>query len=226
MGLVVNALVNLSTNLPPTLSTTQVASVRKKLKSEMTNLIKHPATQDFLEKITPRLLDLGSTPQEIARVLPKVDESRKYNKRALPQEGENDPKRIKLEDKSSEEDNYTKQQRAITMNENYLIEKLTLPTASEIVLKGLLELPQKMPNNFKVDYNEALKKGKPGEVKTVARLMAELFVENGVGPGSSIIGKGVLLRKQEDIKKKRPREDDDEQEPQVCKHNFHIFFIL
>lgn len=59
MARVVSAIESLYNNLPPTLTTTQVNSVRKKLKSELTGLIKHPAAFDFIDKLTPMLLDLG-----------------------------------------------------------------------------------------------------------------------------------------------------------------------
>lgn len=60
MSFVVPALENLQSNLPPTLSTTQVSSIRKKLKSELTSLIKHPAAFEYAEKISALLLELGN----------------------------------------------------------------------------------------------------------------------------------------------------------------------
>ena len=59
MSDVIKAIENLHSNLPPTLSTTQVNSVRKKLKSELSALIKHPAASDFIDTIHSILLDLG-----------------------------------------------------------------------------------------------------------------------------------------------------------------------
>lgn len=51
---------SLHSNLPPTLTTTQVNSVRKKLKSELMGLIKHPAAFEHAETITKILTDLGN----------------------------------------------------------------------------------------------------------------------------------------------------------------------
>lgn len=56
---VIGAIEHVHSNLPPTLSTTQVNSVRKKLKSELMGLIKHPSTFEFVDTITPMLIDLG-----------------------------------------------------------------------------------------------------------------------------------------------------------------------
>lgn len=56
---VISAIEHLHSNLPPTLSTTQVNSVRKKLKSELMGLIKHPSTFEYVDVITPMLIDLG-----------------------------------------------------------------------------------------------------------------------------------------------------------------------
>lgn len=50
---------SLHSNLPPTLTTTQVNSVRKKLKSELMGLIKHPAAFEYADTITKILTDLG-----------------------------------------------------------------------------------------------------------------------------------------------------------------------
>lgn len=60
MGSVVTSLESLHSNLPPTLSTTQVNSISKKLKSELTSLIKHPTTYDFTERISIILSHLGN----------------------------------------------------------------------------------------------------------------------------------------------------------------------
>lgn len=59
MAPVITAIEALHGNLPPTLTTTQVNSVRKKLKAELVNLIKHPPTYEFIDNLTPILLDLG-----------------------------------------------------------------------------------------------------------------------------------------------------------------------
>lgn len=56
----VTTMESLHSNLPPTLTTTQVNSVRKKLKSELMSLIKHPASFEFADNISKMLTDLGN----------------------------------------------------------------------------------------------------------------------------------------------------------------------
>lgn len=56
---VVDALEQLYNNLPPTLTTTQVSSVKKKLKTELAGLVKHPGAYEHLSRLTPLLLELG-----------------------------------------------------------------------------------------------------------------------------------------------------------------------
>ncbi|KAJ4429987.1 hypothetical protein ANN_22191 [Periplaneta americana] len=64
MGKVIAALETLHTNLPPTLSKSQVSSVRKHLKMQLLNLLKHPSSVDYYTNITTLLTDLGATYQE------------------------------------------------------------------------------------------------------------------------------------------------------------------
>lgn len=56
---VIESIVKLHANMPPTLSTMQVNSVRKKLKSELSSLIKHPAAYEYVDIISSMLLELG-----------------------------------------------------------------------------------------------------------------------------------------------------------------------
>nr|CAD7410339.1 unnamed protein product [Timema cristinae] len=55
-----------SANLPPTLSKSQVSSVRKHLKMQLLNLLKHAASIDYHNNITTLLTDLGATHQEVS----------------------------------------------------------------------------------------------------------------------------------------------------------------
>nr|CAD7203478.1 unnamed protein product [Timema douglasi] len=67
MGRVIAAMETLHTNLPPTLSKSQVSSVRKHLKMQLLNLLKHAASIDYHNNITTLLTDLGATHQEDQR---------------------------------------------------------------------------------------------------------------------------------------------------------------
>ncbi|CAH2090114.1 unnamed protein product [Euphydryas editha] len=68
---VVQALGDLHTTLPPTLSQSQVNSVRKHLKMQLLILVKHPSSNEMMPQLTQLLSDIGMTSQEINKVIPK-----------------------------------------------------------------------------------------------------------------------------------------------------------
>lgn len=57
--------VSFAVNLPPTLSKSQVSSVRKSLKMQMLTLLKQPASYPLQTNITTLLTDLGATQSEV-----------------------------------------------------------------------------------------------------------------------------------------------------------------
>lgn len=65
---IVTAMEMLHANLPPTLSKSQVNSVRKHLKLQLLAILKHPASHVRCDNIKSLLLDLGATNQEINKV--------------------------------------------------------------------------------------------------------------------------------------------------------------
>lgn len=71
MARVIQALGDLHTTLPPTLTQSQVNSVRKQLKMQLINLIKHSSANDHMPQLTQLLLDIGMTTSEINKALPK-----------------------------------------------------------------------------------------------------------------------------------------------------------
>ncbi|CAG5043566.1 unnamed protein product [Parnassius apollo] len=79
MPRVVQALGDLHTTLPPTLSQSQVNSVRKHLKMLLLNLIKHPSSNDMLPHLTQLLADIGMTAQEINKAIPKERRNKRVN---------------------------------------------------------------------------------------------------------------------------------------------------
>ena len=62
-------MLRLHANLPPTLSKSQVNSVRKHLKLQLLAILKHPASYHRADNIKTLLSDLGATHQEINRVI-------------------------------------------------------------------------------------------------------------------------------------------------------------
>lgn len=55
----------MTVNLPPTLSKSQVSSVRKNLKMQMLTLLRMPDAIEFQYNITTLLTDLGATQSEV-----------------------------------------------------------------------------------------------------------------------------------------------------------------
>ncbi|XP_047028073.1 symplekin isoform X2 [Helicoverpa zea] len=98
MPRVIQALGDLHTTLPPTLSQSQVNSVRKHLKMLLVNLIKHPSSNDMMPQLTQLLIDIGMTTQEINKVMPKE----KRNKRLGEiKNGDAPAKRIRIDSPQS-----------------------------------------------------------------------------------------------------------------------------
>ena len=65
---IASAMQLLHANLPPTLSQSQVSSVKKHLKLQLLSILKNPASIEHCEDIKSVLTDLGATPNEIAKV--------------------------------------------------------------------------------------------------------------------------------------------------------------
>ncbi|XP_045470394.1 symplekin [Harmonia axyridis] len=206
MSKVVSAIISLYKNLPPTLSTTQVNSVRKKLKTELTGLMKHPGASDYIEQITPILIELGCSQSEINRMLPKTEERKRYAKRTLSFESLqlHQPKRKKVEDHINVEfeDFQEKRLTPQEINEKFVLEKLNLLKVVEIVEVTLVELPDNMPSSFAKDYDKLLKAGSVGNEEITVMMLATLLTENGLGPGGPVV--------ESNDSKKRERENDDD----------------
>lgn len=80
---VISSLESLHVNLPPTLGTSQVKSVRKELKMHLNRILKHPACFSLHHRITQLLLELGSTQLEISRLMPAPGEVNEALKRRV-----------------------------------------------------------------------------------------------------------------------------------------------
>lgn len=211
--------------MPPTLSTTQVNSIRKKLKSELTSLIKHPVAFDHVDTISLMLQELGCSQQEIIKMIPKPEERRKPSKRSTTSESLQSSKKPRLEEKELELSE--KQKLAIEANEAFILEHLNKNTALHLVLKSLVNVPDAMPESFKNDYLNAAKVGPTGHLKTISKLFAPQFVEAGVGPGTKYIGKTTLLKEvlNEKVDSKEDEEQKEEKVAFIKGVNYFHFFI-
>lgn len=194
MSRVVSALENLNTNLPPTLSHSQVSSVRKHLKMQLLNILKHPSSGEVRGKVTPLLLELGYTNQELAKLAPRSAEDKKrMPKRTLETTTANNnnssSKRVKLvqELETKMEEMEKIKNETTEVNRHFISSHLNINTAIQIVLASLKNLPATIPSNFVGDYTKACT-GTGDVIKDLTKLLAEQFTEADVGPGSKTSG--------------------------------------
>lgn len=207
MAQVIQAMEALHANLPPTLSKSQVVSVRKQLKLQLQILLKHPAAvlnPKYQLQITQLLLDLGATQSDINKCFQEV------RKRGLKiEQAQPEPKRIKLESDSnsfkSEPSSSTNQQKfhelrpidsnllkvtktdafnAVDATAESLVSKLSnIENACDLVLLSLLSLPDQMPPHFLASYTPVGTAGSPLQIKHLAHLLATQFTSAGIGKG-------------------------------------------
>ncbi|XP_015791408.1 symplekin [Tetranychus urticae] len=196
---VIQALESLHANLPPTLAKSQVTSVRKQLKVQLTLLLKHPAAAtniQFQTQIIQLLNDLGAGQSEVYKCLQEV------RKRGLKVEQANiepKPKKIKLEPdaesstreklepvlplpspKVTRNDANT----AIDITSEDLISCLNnIANVCDLVLVSLLSLPDSMPAHFLATYTPVAAAGTPSQIKHLARLLSTQFTTTGIGKG-------------------------------------------
>ncbi|KAK9503177.1 hypothetical protein O3M35_011802 [Rhynocoris fuscipes] len=177
MGKVVAALETLHMNLPPTLSTSQVNSVRKHLKMQLLNLLRHPASSEYHTNITTLLTDLGATTHEVMKAFPKLDEIKKRTKKS---NSDVPSKKVRLEEPQPISES------AIDITEAFIIERLSPELAANLVITGMASLPDTMPAVFSATYTPIAAAGTQGQIKHVARLLATQLNAAGLGPGASI----------------------------------------
>lgn len=189
MGKVVTCLENLNKNLPPTLSKSQVNSVRKYLKLQLTNILKQPSASDYCLEITKLLTDLGCSAQEIAKIMPKVDEkSRRAHKRASAESSSSIHKRPKLETLYRPE-NLIESKKSHTskaavestpdITEKFIAERLTTDTVWQLVMATLPQLPASMPPHFPAQYSAFKDPGSPAHAHYIAKLLLPQITGSG-----------------------------------------------
>jgi symplekin len=78
---VIQAMQRLQSDLPPTLSDSQVTSVQKQLKLTLFSLLKHPASIEYAQPLARQLTQLGCKETEILKYFPKPEDIKKVKKR-------------------------------------------------------------------------------------------------------------------------------------------------
>lgn len=207
MAQVVEALKTLNSNLPPTLTNSQVSSVRKNLKMQFVNLLKLPASFEWRTLIIPTLIDLGATQNEINRALPKMDkkEIQTRTKRASENEAartaakkarfELDEKKKILEKLTAskemevDHDEVRKQQaRANVLNEKFIADALTSTELTAfLVTQAMSKLPNKCPESFLKNYQPSGVISVQHQIETIAKSFAPHLTEASLGPGAKEI---------------------------------------
>jgi len=207
MGKVVAALETLHTNLPPTLSKSQVSSVRKHLKLQLLTLLKQPAALDFLQNITTLLTDLGATYHEVMKSYPKTDEIRKRIKRsatgALETVSSKKPK-VDTSTPTPTPMPTVVTEQAVDVTEQYIMERMCPELATDLVIMAMDNVPDAMPPLFAAIYTPIAAAGTQGQIKHVARLLSTQLNAAGLGPGAELASKKPIPIRDDD--------DDDEDE--------------
>ncbi|KAG8237773.1 hypothetical protein J437_LFUL017089, partial [Ladona fulva] len=131
------------------MSNSQVSSVRKHLKLQLFNLLKHPASVDYQTNITTLLTDLGANYQEIMKSLPKSEEVRKRRKREERYAQARKPRALGLDEEEEEEDEeededfeYARSKRkhpdeAVDITERFVGERLNPELAAQLVILAM-----------------------------------------------------------------------------------------
>ncbi|XP_038118602.1 symplekin [Culex quinquefasciatus] len=228
MNQVVEALKNLHSNLPPTLTNSQVSSVRKNLKMQFLNLIKHPACYEHQTAIAQVLQDLGASNSEIGRAIPKLDkrEQQRRAKRALENSMSSQlaAKKAKLSEHMRREkersaaaavatprqmeidyDELNEQKaRSNRLNEQFLTDHLQkLDVVTQLVLNNLSKLPAEPNSFFNTGYVPlAPNVTVPQQIQRIAESFAKQLTDVRVGPGASAMTKEPPMR---------PKISDDEE---------------
>ncbi|XP_041352693.1 symplekin-like [Gigantopelta aegis] len=206
----------LHVNLPPTLSKSQVSSVRKNLKMQMISLLKHPRSVDHLTQITTLLTDLGASQSEINKNMPKIEETRKRKQVEEPSTstGSKKAKIEILDDDDKEDDDIgdtpwtdrsketkptgTQKQTAIDITAEDLLPRLTAQHVADLVLLSMVMLPDTMPAQFQSTYTPIAAAGTDTQVKHMARLLATQLTMAGMGKGLGELMKVAMETSSED----------------------------
>uniref|UniRef100_A0A914ZJU9 Symplekin n=2 Tax=Parascaris univalens TaxID=6257 RepID=A0A914ZJU9_PARUN len=204
MHRVVGALESLHVNLPPTLATSQVKSVRKELKMHLLRLLRHPSSAPFHQRITTLLTDLGAGQSEVLRALPATSEVRKRSQRQEEVIEERDSKRSKtvVEDEASravekeEDEEYGDEgegpststdaapsQSAIDITAQFVFERLSPRVVTNLVLISLVTLPEEMPAAFQSSYTPIAAAGTESQIRHLSRMIATQLTSLELGPG-------------------------------------------
>ncbi|XP_031626732.1 symplekin [Contarinia nasturtii] len=206
LSAVITALKNLHSNLPPTLTDSQMISVRKHLKMQLLNILKQPSAFVMQSTITNILVDLGATNSEIQKAIPKLDkkEQARRAKRAAENADESAAKRIRVEKterpvrREMEIDQFEveeQKRRSNKANEAFLMEHLTSKEiVADLVMESMQNLPNEIPAHFLRNYVADPSLTIPQRTQKIAKQLSELMTAERLGPGAVEISKDPPMR--------------------------------
>jgi symplekin len=188
MARVITALEMLQANLPPTLAKSQVSSVRKHLKNQLLQLLRHPtAAEHFFTNMTTLLTDLGAGRDEVMRNMPQYEEMKRRAKKkereaakAREVEESTVAKRPKIDipdEEASDDDDGADDpivkpvktpmtESAVDITEKFIQSRLSDHRfATELVLASMSLLPTVMPPHFNNTFTPIAAAGTDGQVR-------------------------------------------------------------
>ncbi|XP_022217855.2 symplekin [Drosophila obscura] len=207
MGAVVEAFKQLNANLPPTLTDSQVSSVRKSLKMQLQTLLKNKGAYEFSATIRGMLVDLGSTSNEIQKLIPKMDkqETARRQKRILENAAQSLAKKARIASEQrvqetrelelDEEELERQRQKSTRVNEKFLAEHFRAPeTVVSLVVEFLPGLPAEVPDRFLAEYTPIKQMSLQQQVSNISRIFGEQLTENRLGPGAATFSREPPMR--------------------------------
>ncbi|ALC46758.1 Sym [Drosophila busckii] len=209
MAAVVEAFRQLNNNLPPTLTDSQVSSVRKSLRMQLQTLLKLRGAFEFASTIRNMLLELGASANEIQKLLPKMDkqEQARRQKRILEHAAQSMAKKARLAEQDPQQQSQSREmeldedelerqrQKSLRVNEKFLTEHFRTPEAViTLVLEFLPQLPDVAPAKFLADYVPIGQLSLPQLVTKLARQFGQQLTDLRLGPGADAFSKEKPMR--------------------------------
>ncbi|KAI6198275.1 Symplekin [Aphelenchoides fujianensis] len=202
---VVSALESLHVNLPPTLATNQVKSLRKELRYELLRMLQHPSARNM-----PTAAQVNAALQQRAAQMMATSAASTSTARPQPsgtvRSGDHlgeevGAKRIRLDDDEYLDEGTVEilrgasgnvnigdaSQRAIDITTDFVYERLSLNVVVKLVTISLFTLPDEMPAAFQSSYTKIPNAGTDEQKRHLSRIMAIQLTKEGEGPGVKYI---------------------------------------
>jgi symplekin len=186
MAIVLNTYSKLLQNMPPTLGNSQVSTVRKQIKLQIISICKNPSCGEHVNDITKILTDLGTSSNEISKILPKTNnnESRKRQLSSFSLDS-NDTKKSKtnissLTSKLSNEASLSTIQQSKSLDSvnlekiiDDIVVKLSVKeNVTDLVMVSMAYLPEQMPKTFVNSFKPISAAGTNLQIRSLARMLA------------------------------------------------------